>query len=77
MRTTACRSKQIALTAPGRGDYLSGQVTVWVRWFPEGVFAMNELAPIRNFDLADEALDRKSTRLNSSHGGISRMPSSA
>ena len=24
-----------------------------------------------------EALDRKSTRLNSSHGGISRMPSSA
>ena len=25
----------------------------------------------------DERLDRKSTRLNSSHGGISRMPSSA
>ena len=25
----------------------------------------------------DEAADRKSTRLNSSHGGISRMPSSA
>ena len=24
-----------------------------------------------------EAIDRKSTRLNSSHGGISRMPSSA
>ena len=27
--------------------------------------------------LADDLLDRKSTRLNSSHGGISRMPSSA
>ena len=26
---------------------------------------------------ANEVLDRKSTRLNSSHGGISRMPSSA
>ena len=28
-------------------------------------------------DLLREARDRKSTRLNSSHGGISRMPSSA
>ena len=28
-------------------------------------------------DIANFLLDRKSTRLNSSHGGISRMPSSA
>ena len=28
MRVTACLSKQIAMTAPGRGDYLSGQVTI-------------------------------------------------
>src|SRR3984885_6948445 len=56
MSAAACPSKQIALTGPGPGDYLSGQVATRVRWFPEGVFAMNELAPIRNFDLADEAL---------------------
>jgi hypothetical protein len=29
MRATVCLSKQIALTAPGCGDYLSGQVTIW------------------------------------------------
>ena len=28
-------------------------------------------------DLNGDTVDRKSTRLNSSHGGISRMPSSA
>ena len=33
-------------------------------------------ADARLQDMLDE-LDRKSTRLNSSHGGISRMPSSA
>ena len=35
-----------------------------------------QLLPKRQTTLGD-ALDRKSTRLNSSHGGISRMPSSA
>ena len=30
-----------------------------------------------DFDLFDKAIDRKSTRLNSSHTDISRMPSSA
>ena len=30
-----------------------------------------------NAPLASTQIDRKSTRLNSSHGGISRMPSSA
>ena len=30
-----------------------------------------------NASFVGPALDRKSTRLNSSHGGISRMPSSA
>ena len=31
----------------------------------------------RKIQQGDEETDRKSTRLNSSHGGISRMPSSA
>ena len=30
-----------------------------------------------NFSAETNSIDRKSTRLNSSHGGISRMPSSA
>ena len=30
-----------------------------------------------NYDMLDKNLDRKSTRLNSSHNVISRMPSSA
>ena len=33
--------------------------------------------PIRRRSTAHAQGDRKSTRLNSSHGGISRMPSSA
>ena len=32
---------------------------------------------LKAFELADKAQDRKSTRLNSSHSGESRMPSSA
>ena len=30
-----------------------------------------------NYELVKEMIDRKSTRLNSSHGKLSRMPSSA
>ena len=39
-------------------------------------FARFDLAVIEKY-LGVETADRKSTRLNSSHGGISRMPSSA
>ena len=37
---------------------------------------MDQLASM-GVEMTPERLDRKSTRLNSSHGGISRMPSSA
>ena len=44
---------------------------------PESVLydAVNDVYLVSNINGA--GLDRKSTRLNSSHGGISRMPSSA
>ena len=44
----------------------------------EGVFVclgMKEMGGL--YSSGRENIDRKSTRLNSSHGGISRMPSSA
>ena len=34
-------------------------------------------SPLLSATIAEAKADRKSTRLNSSHGGISRMPSSA
>ena len=40
-------------------------------------FEVFQKAEKRNADLVREAGDRKSTRLNSSHAGLSRMPSSA
>ena len=40
-------------------------------------FARNFILPADKLDVSDVTADRKSTRLNSSHGGISRMPSSA
>ena len=44
----------------------------------ERAVAMAKVAPEDPFaGLADPAQDRKSTRLNSSHGTLSRMPSSA
>ena len=41
-----------------------------------GDFAGEE-ADVVNVDLRDAVVDRKSTRLNSSHRSLSRMPSSA
>ena len=41
------------------------------------VLAHNPIPPMHRFELAQELADRKSTRLNSSHGKLSRMPSSA
>ena len=38
---------------------------------------LGSLAGYRGGSFDDVMIDRKSTRLNSSHGGISRMPSSA
>ena len=34
-------------------------------------------ASVAGFDVLEQSLDRKSTRLNSSHSDLSRMPSSA
>ena len=41
------------------------------------LFPLSATLSIALAGVALTALDRKSTRLNSSHGGISRMPSSA
>ena len=38
---------------------------------------MMDVAAIKGFEPSDNARDRKSTRLNSSHEDLSRMPSSA
>ena len=42
-----------------------------------GVITSPVAAPARFVALAERFLDRKSTRLNSSHSSVSRMPSSA
>ena len=49
------------------------------RNYIEGLFLSSAVldTPDRTMELMIEALDRKSTRLNSSHTDISRMPSSA
>ena len=58
------------LCAPALGQ--AKKVDVRLGWQPlSGGSAAIAMYMIR------EKLDRKSTRLNSSHGGISRMPSSA
>ena len=44
---------------------------------PDGVGAVAEDGHIGGLGSAGRTLDRKSTRLNSSHNVISRMPSSA
>ena len=50
-----------------------GQVVVGTKPLP----TLGRLMDVILVTLWDLGLDRKSTRLNSSHGGISRMPSSA
>ena len=42
-----------------------------------GMFAREQEIPELSWDVPFDPLDRKSTRLNSSHSGESRMPSSA
>ena len=52
-----------------------------LRWTSKSVrtlaVALDGLGHQVSYTVVAELLDRKSTRLNSSHGGISRMPSSA
>ena len=53
--------------------------TDYNRTFANQVFAFRQTGnfSFQNLGTDTTSLDRKSTRLNSSHGGISRMPSSA
>ena len=39
--------------------------------------SISNLVTLQRYDVAGRAADRKSTRLNSSHRSLSRMPSSA
>ena len=66
---SACGSLKIAQTY-GRGKYRGSAISVFIRHENGSVPSSNEMkeAPLQ---------DRKSTRLNSSHSGQSRMPSSA
>ena len=66
----------------GMGGYTAGPggLAAWLLRRPLVIHEQNAVAGLTNRLLAGfarEVLDRKSTRLNSSHGGISRMPSSA
>ena len=44
---------------------------------PVAVISITIFRLLSKFGLRDSTIDRKSTRLNSSHAGLSRMPSSA
>ena len=56
-------------------DQLPNESTIYIGDTARGPYGPRKLAEVREFSL--EILDRKSTRLNSSHEWISRMPSSA
>ena len=59
----------------GAGGFEAGMRYAKTHWNPEWFWIMDDDAYPRNNCL--EHLDRKSTRLNSSHRSLSRMPSSA
>ena len=60
--------------AGGEAEYS----TLFAKWAGDWKQACETAgAEARTIGLDEKAADRKSTRLNSSHGGISRMPSSA
>ena len=61
------RKKKILIT--GSGSYVGTSVEAWLRQWPE-------YYQVDTLDMRTQT-DRKSTRLNSSHEWISRMPSSA
>ena len=61
--------EQILLRALSRGDEKAFEV-LFMRYFPRVKRFISGL-------LQDDITDRKSTRLNSSHTTVSRMPSSA
>ena len=60
-------------------EWMSHIVSHLNRMVEKGILLPDELSEIlANLSVSpDTALDRKSTRLNSSHSGESRMPSSA
>ena len=61
-------------------DFKLGGITVtapWTRATPGGAKVAGAFLEIRAEPGVEDKLDRKSTRLNSSHGKLSRMPSSA
>ena len=57
-------------------DIVNDEVIVDVGYKSEGVISKSEFENPEEIDIGDE-VDRKSTRLNSSHLKLSRMPSSA
>ena len=61
-----------------RGELMAQpQAPVRAPEFPEGMQWLNTDKPVRLADLRGKVVDRKSTRLNSSHSRAARMPSSA
>ena len=56
---------------------ISGRVARWTDGIREGIRVEKGQMIVEIQDLDPDLLDRKSTRLNSSHTDISRMPSSA
>ena len=76
IEVTASPDARIIAYAPGLADSLfehDGQITKReIR-----AVTLSALAPLNGEMLWDIGADRKSTRLNSSHSSVSRMPSSA
>ena len=73
-----------ALVQFDEADLMEGDVTVRVEWstlnYKDGLAVTGKAPVVRRFPMIagiDFAGDRKSTRLNSSHRSLSRMPSSA
>ena len=64
-------------SAPGNRQTLTSSPTEVRLWFSERPEVPFTSVTILRADTASESSDRKSTRLNSSHEWISRMPSSA
>ena len=62
--------------AAGAANSLRGEIDTFVRQRLEKLVADMDFVPREEFE-AVKAIDRKSTRLNSSHVSESRMPSSA
>ena len=68
---------QAQISAHDRGIYFGDGVYEVLRYCNGRLFALDgHMARLRN-SLTQTDIDRKSTRLNSSHTDISRMPSSA